>query len=40
MIGSALETRRERLTEEKVIVSMDCHFVLELAEMEKRVGRC
>ena len=37
MVGGALETERERSTKKKVVVSVDCHFVLELAEME-RVG--
>ena len=34
MVGNALETGRERPTKEKVVVSVDCHFVLELAEMK------
>ena len=38
MIEGALEIRRERPTEEKVIVRVDRHFVLELVEMKKRVG--
>jgi len=39
MIGGALETGRERPTEENVSVSVDHHFVLELAEMKEGVGR-
>jgi len=39
MIGDALKTGRERPTEEKVVVSVDYHFVLELTEMKKRVRR-
>jgi len=39
MIDNALEIKREHPTEEKVIVSVGRHFVLELEEMEKGVGR-
>ena len=39
MIGGTLETGREYPIEEKVIVSMDRHFILDLAEMKKGVER-
>ena len=39
MVGCTLEARRERPTEEKVIVSVNCYFVSELVEMKKGV-RC
>ena len=38
MIGGTLETGMERPTEEKVIISMDRHFVLKLMEIDKGVG--
>jgi len=34
MVSGALETGRERPTEEEVVVSINCHLVLALAEME------
>ena len=37
MVGGALETGRERPTKEKVIVSIDRHFMLELAKMKEGV---
>jgi len=39
MIGGTLETGREHPTKEKVVVSVDCHFILELTKMKKGVGR-
>jgi len=39
MVSSALEIGRESLTEEKVIMSVDHHFVSKLAEMKKWVRR-
>jgi len=39
MIGDTLETGGECPIEEKVVVSVNRHFILELAEMEKGVGR-
>ena len=38
MVGGTLEARREHPTEEKVIVIMDCRFVLKLVEMKEGVG--
>ena len=38
MVGGTLEAGRERPTEEKVVVSMDCHFVSELTKMKEGVG--
>ena len=38
MVGGALETRGECSIKEKVIVSRDYHFILELAEMKEEVG--
>ena len=37
MVGGTLETGREHPTKEKVIVSVNHHFVLELVEMKERV---
>ena len=37
MVGGTLETERECPTE-KVVMSVDRHFVLELTEMKKGVG--
>ena len=37
MIGDTFVTEKERSIEEKVITSVDGHFVLELSEMEKGV---
>ena len=36
MVGGALETGRKRLTKEQVVVSVDRHFISELAEMKER----
>ena len=38
MVGGTLEAGRERPIEEKIVVSMDRHFVSELAEMKEGVG--
>ena len=35
MVSGTLETGRECSTEGKVIASIDCHFFMELAKMEK-----
>jgi len=35
MIGGALEIGREHPTEKKVIVNVDRHFILKLAEMRR-----
>jgi len=38
MIYGSLKVRRECLTEKEIIMSIDCHLVFELAEMQKRVS--
>ena len=35
MVGNSLEARRERSTKEKVVMNVDRHFVLILAEMKE-----
>ena len=37
MVSDTLETERERPIEKEVIVSIDCHLVLELVETKVRV---
>ena len=38
MISGSLEAGRERLTKKEVFVSINYHLVLELAEMQERIG--
>ena len=38
MISSALEAGREHQTEKEIVISINRHLVLELAEMQERVG--
>ena len=37
MVGGTLEVGREHPTKEKVVVSVDCHFVSELTEIKEGV---
>jgi len=37
MVSGILETEKDRLIEEEVIMSIDCHLVLKLAEMKEGV---
>ena len=36
--SGSLEAGRECPTEEEVVMSIDCHFILELAEMQEEIG--
>ena len=38
MISGSFKAGRKRQTEKEVIVSIDHHLILELAEMQKRIG--
>ena len=38
MISGSFEAGRECWTKKEVIVSIDHHLILELAEMQKRIG--
>jgi len=39
MVGGTLETGRERPIEEEIVMSIDGHLVLELAERKEGGGR-
>ena len=36
MVGGVLETGRERPTKKKVVINVDRHFILKLAEMKEK----